>query len=129
MFADPVHAHYCSQSTIHRVELTVKSILAEPWTADRLRPFFAGRAVFDWFNPTAPAITAGELNPAALDADRALQVMVEQPILIRRPLIVHDGQTSCGFDAPVLHRLGLSSPSESLEVCQEVPGSCDRVDL
>ncbi len=71
----------------HGHRLTVCDLLRERWTAERLRPFFGDRPVADWFNPTAPRIKSGELDPATLDEPTALALMVADPILIRRPLM------------------------------------------
>ncbi|WP_454915314.1 ArsC/Spx/MgsR family protein [Xanthobacter sediminis] len=88
-------------------DLEVKSLLAEPWTAARLKTFFGDTPVASWFNPAAPAVKSGAIDPAALAAEAALALMVEQPILIRRPLVEVDGARCAGFDRePVLSLLG-----------------------
>ncbi|WP_299485651.1 hypothetical protein [Acaryochloris sp. IP29b_bin.137] len=68
-------------------QVKVHNLLAESWTQGRLRPFFGDRPVAEWFNPTAPAITAGEVCPKQLSVEAALALMVKQPILIWRPLM------------------------------------------
>ncbi|WP_028240819.1 ArsC/Spx/MgsR family protein [Stutzerimonas azotifigens] len=69
------------------IELEVRNLLHEAWTPERLRPFFGALPVAEWFNPSAPAIKYGELDPAGLTAEQALALMVAHPLLIRRPLI------------------------------------------
>lgn len=89
----------------HRVE--ARSLLAESWTAPRLRSFFGATPVASWFNPAAPRIKAGAVQPEALDADAALALMLDDPLLIRRPLVEADGLRCAGFDrAPVSDLLG-----------------------
>ena len=76
--------------------------MAEPWTAARLHAFFGATPVARWFNPAAPAVKSGAVNPAALDADAAIALMLADPLLIRRPLVEADGVRCAGFDrAPV----------------------------
>jgi nitrogenase-associated protein len=106
----------------HRLE--VHDLLRETWTAERLRPFFVGLAVADWFNPTAPRIKSGELDPGTLDEATALALMVADPILIRRPLLATPAGLCAGFErSPVLAALGLDlAPGEDLQ-------SCSRPDL
>ncbi|MFG1479713.1 ArsC/Spx/MgsR family protein [Xanthobacter sp. V4C-4] len=88
-------------------ELEVRSLLAEPWTVERLRSFFGATPVASWFNPAAPAVKAGAVDPAAMAPEVALALMVEQPILIRRPLVEVEGARCAGFDRePVLSLLG-----------------------
>ncbi|MFG1394512.1 ArsC/Spx/MgsR family protein [Xanthobacter agilis] len=87
--------------------LEVKSLLAEPWTVARLKSFFGQTPVVSWFNPAAPAVKSGAVDPAAMEAEAALALMVEQPILIRRPLVEVEGARCAGFDRePVLSLLG-----------------------
>lgn len=75
-----------------------RSLLDEPWTAMRLRGFFGALPVVDWFNRAAPRVKGGEVDPARLDADTALALMLADPLLIRRPLLEGNGWRSAGFD-------------------------------
>lgn len=96
----------CGNNTKQKVWLAAsghtvlaKNLLIEKWTAERLRPFFGGLAVEKWFNPAAPDVKSGEIDPAAYTEEEALAMMVEQPLLIRRPLMDVDGALRAGFDA------------------------------
>nr|WP_295827296.1 ArsC/Spx/MgsR family protein [uncultured Azospirillum sp.] len=80
----------------HRV--IARDLLAEPWTAATLRPFFGDRPVADWFNRAAPAVKSGEVVPEAMDEAAALAAMVERPLLIRRPLMQVGDRRDCGFE-------------------------------
>lgn len=102
-------------------ELVVKSLLTEPWTRDRLAAFFGDTAVASWFNPAAPAVKSGAVDPAAMEAEAALRLMLEQPILIRRPLVEVAEARCAGFDRePVLSLLG--------ERAAAAPDGCSRPD-
>ncbi len=84
-----------------------KSLLAEPWTAGRLREFFGTAPVASWFNPAAPLVRSGEIDITTIDAATALLLLVDEPSLIRRPLVETDGQRGAGFDRePVISLLG-----------------------
>jgi nitrogenase-associated protein len=101
--------------------LSVRNLLAEPWSVERLRPFFGNLPVRDWFNPTAPRIKQGEVRPETLDETGALALMLEDPLLIRRPLIECDHGRGCGFEpGPLLDSLGVM-----LQVDQDLQ-SCSR---
>lgn len=78
--------------------VSVRSILAEPWTREELRSFFAGMAVTDWFNPAAPGVKSGAVVPGQCDAETALTLMLAQPLLIRRPLMQAGDRRMAGFD-------------------------------
>ena len=105
--------------------LDVKSILDEPWERDILRSFFGQRPVAAWFNDKAPAIKQGEVDPAAFDAEGALDIMLREPILIRRPLIELNGKRACGFDDEVQAMLDIVERSQSMEACQNIKERCD----
>jgi len=96
----------CGNNTRQKVWLAssghtvlAKNILAEKWTKERLRPFFGRLPVVKWFNPAAPRIKSGELDPEAVDESEALALMLADPLLIRRPLMEADNVLSAGFDA------------------------------
>jgi len=97
-----------------------KSLLIEKWTPLRLRPFFGDLPVPQWFNPSAPRIKSGELNPARMSEDEALLQMVNDPLLIRRPLMQVDDECRAGFDQTEVDRwIGLQSglTTQDLETC------------
>ena len=107
--------------------VVARSLLAEPWTAERLRGFFGTTPVAAWFNPAAPRIKSGEIDPAAVDASVALAIMLEDPLLIRRPLMAALGRTECGFDeASVDAWVGLQQAEPIGEDCPRGDGkSCE----
>jgi nitrogenase-associated protein len=91
-------------------ELIERDLLAEPWTPGRLRPFFASKQVAEWFNRSAPRVKSGEIVPESIDADKALALMIADPLLIRRPLMTTGSLYLCGFDADeVTSMLGLAA--------------------
>lgn len=104
------------------VELEVRDLLGEPWNAATLAPFLAGRPVADWFNRAAPAVKSGEVDPERLDAEAALALLLERPILIRRPLIRLGEHHLAGFDVAALNALlpadrQLAAPAAPLDGC------------
>jgi nitrogenase-associated protein len=97
-----------------------KSLLAEKWDVQRLREFFGALPVAEWFNPSAPRVKSGEVQPDALDEVAALELMLADPLLVRRPLMEVDSQRRVGFDQDAVDRwIGLASkvPREDLEAC------------
>lgn len=96
----------CGNNTKQKVWLAAsghtvlaKNLLTEKWTAERLRTFFGELPVAQWFNMAAPKIKSGEIDPAAFDADSALELMLQEPLFIKRPLMEVDGVLRAGFDA------------------------------
>ena len=99
-------------------EIVARNILTESWTKERLSSFFNNRPVADWFNRAAPRVKSGEIVPEQFDADTALQLMLQDPLLIRRPLIEADGRKEIGFDQELIHGwLGLTPSGSDLETC------------
>lgn len=84
------------------------NLLIEAWTIDRLQLFFGQHPVVDWFNHAAPQIKSGAVIPEQLDAQTALQLMIQNPLLIRRPLMQVGDRYAAGFD-PTIEWLGLTA--------------------
>ncbi|BBL72035.1 ArsC/Spx/MgsR family protein [Methylogaea oryzae] len=109
-----------------------RDLLAEPWTAQSLRPFFGRLPVADWFNRAAPGVKDGSVLPECLDEETALALMVSQPLLIRRPLMQVGDQRRTGFvPETVAAWIGLrpaAAPRGDLESCPkghaETAGGC-----
>lgn len=89
-----------------------RNLLTAPWTRESLLAFLAPLPVPAWFNRAAPRVKSGEVVPERLHADAALALLLEEPLLIRRPLMVReDGARCVGFDTAEVERfVGLTAP-------------------
>lgn len=83
-------------------QLEVRNLLAEPWTRETLRPFFGDKPLAQWFNQSSPKVKAGAIDFAALSEDAALDLMIDDPLLIRRPLMQSGDRCEVGFDQAVV---------------------------
>jgi nitrogenase-associated protein len=102
-------------------ELIVHNLLETRWKTEELREFFGRRPVSEWFNRAAPRVKSGEIVPEALDETRALALMLEDPLLIRRPLLQVGERREAGFDLVRIHGwIGLvdERAPRDLERCQ-----------
>jgi len=113
----------------HHVE--EKNLLTEPWTAAKLLAFFNNLPVHAWFNQSAPMIKSGDIDPEMLTAAQAIQCMLKDPLLIRRPLIEIGDTKVAGFESQQVEEL-LSvkvGKNISLENCprdhESVSGNCN----
>lgn len=79
--------------------LIERNLLEHGLEREDLRAFMGDKKVADWFNPAAPAIKNGEIFPETLDEVSAMELLLTNPILIRRPLMVIGSEKLCGFDA------------------------------
>lgn len=108
--------------------LTVRNLLETPWTAEELRAFFGERPVAEWFNRAAPRVKSGEVVPERLDEATALALMLQEPLLIRRPLMQVGERREAGFETErVAAWIGLAPadgdptpPPADLEQCRRV---------
>lgn len=99
-------------------EVIARNLLSEAWTAERLLAFFGDRPVAEWFNRAAPRIKSGEIAPEQMEADAALALMLQDPLLIRRPLIEANGRKEAGFDQELIQTwIGLTPSGKNLESC------------
>jgi nitrogenase-associated protein len=99
-------------------EVSARNLLTEAWTPERLLTFFGKHPVANWFNRAAPRVKSGEIVPEQLDAHSALQLMLRDPLLIRRPLLEAEGRKEIGFDQALIHDwLGLTPNGSDLESC------------
>lgn len=102
----------------HTVE--PRDLLTTPWTVESLSAFFGDLPSADWFNRAAPAVKNGEINPDAVAPEKALALMLAQPLLIRRPLMQVGDERMCGFEAEKVAAwigLGGNAPQGKLEGC------------
>ena len=89
-----------------------RNLLENDMTLKELESFLKNRPVSEWFNPNAPTIKSGEVDPHSMSEAVALQLLLRDPILIKRPLMVISGRKLCGFDPKTVEAL-LSIPFEA----------------
>ena len=103
-------------------------LLQTEWTEECLMAFFSGLPVRDWFNPSAPQIKSGEVNPEHCSMQQALRLMCETPLLIRRPLMRVGHKTMVGFAQDAVQAwIGLQATKDAdLETCPRPSQQADR---
>lgn len=107
-----------------------RNLLTAHWTADCLLAFLAPLAVADWFNRAAPRVKSGEIQPESLSAEAALTLLLNEPLLIRRPLMQRSDNNSrhVGFDTAAVNAwvgLGTNPASTSTgEGCSSPTERC-----
>lgn len=107
----------------HQVEC--RDLLTEHWSREALMDYFDHMSVTMWFNSSAPEIKSGKIDPSGLSEDEALELMIQNPILIRRPLMRVGDECRVGFDIKLVDQwIGLTdfTGQEDLETCPQPPG-------
>lgn len=90
------------------------NLLEHPWRVEELEMFFGELPVAEWFNPAAPTVKSGSVDPENLDRREALARLVAEPVLIRRPLLASGERRMAGFDpAQLRERMGIELVQES----------------
>ncbi len=94
-------------------------LLTHDWRSEpeKLRSFFGDKPVSEWFNRAAPVIKNGDLNPAEIDAEKAIELMLEQPLLIRRPLMEIENHRMAGFETSEVEQFLSLETDGDLESC------------
>lgn len=108
----------CLQNAGHT--LLVEDLLAYPWAENAvyLRTFFGEKPLADWFNGNAPDIKNSVIDVALFDEKSAIDAMMANPLLIRRPLMEWDSLKMAGFDAnEVRAKLGLDLENLPQDSC------------
>jgi nitrogenase-associated protein len=111
-----------------------RNLLTAHWTSESLLAFLAPLPVPGWFNRAAPRVKSGEVQPDALDAEAALALLLQEPLLIRRPLMQRtDNRTRhVGFEAAAVDAwVGLGTKPAStrtLEGCASPTERCASPD-
>lgn len=79
--------------------LIERNLLEHGLDRETLRSFMEGKAIPEWFNPAAPMIKSGLIDPQSVSELEAIEMLMNDPILIRRPLMIIGNEKLCGFDA------------------------------
>lgn len=81
------------------------SILDYPWTKEELSLYLGLKPVRECFNPSAPAVKSGDVDPDNYIREQAIEMMASDPILIRRPLMKIGNRHLQGFDMAELRKI------------------------
>lgn len=87
------------------VEFEVKDMLKTAWTKESLESFFENLEGEQIFNMSALEIKNNEINIASLSKAEAITLMIQNPILIKRPLLEINQTKLCGFDIDAINAL------------------------
>jgi arsenate reductase len=88
-----------------KVDLDERDYARRPLDAAELRAMFQGRDPREFLNPKSPAYKARGLAGKLLSADDAIRLIVEEPNLMKRPLVIAGGEIIAGFDRERLKRV------------------------
>ena len=89
------------------VDLNTRDFFADRFSEQDLRRLFGDRPVREFFSWVSPSFRKLGVPRDALDDEQLVAMMLEQPRLVRRPLIVVDGEllTPLGGSDRIIQRL------------------------
>jgi nitrogenase-associated protein len=105
-------------------QVSLYSIISNNWDTATLRTYFGNMPVVDWFNPSAPRIKNGEIKPNEMNEKTALEAMIIDPLLIRRPLIKIGDIKIAGFDNELVNNLLQHHDVSSIIDCPNKDNRC-----
>ena len=86
------------------VELEERDFFKDPLSEEELRALLRGQQVSVVFSWNSPSFKKLGLDRDTLDDDRLIAMMLEEPRLIKRPLVLVDGSLVQGRDKAALSR-------------------------
>ena len=88
------------------VECQIRDYFKQPFTVDELSSLLAGRNVRDFLSRRSKKFRELKLDTAQFTDHQLMELMVEDPTLIRRPLVVVGEQIIAGFDRREFEEIG-----------------------
>lgn len=79
------------------VTLIKHDLAKDPPPRELLERLLAGGPLEDYLSTRSPAFKARNLDVSKLSVDEAVDLMLEEPNLIRRPLVVRGDRAVAGF--------------------------------
>ena len=86
------------------VELEERDFFADPLSDQELRDLIGNRPVSEVFSWKSPAFKKLGVTRGDLDDDRLIRLMLDEPRLIRRPLVQAGGEVFVGTDKQAMAR-------------------------
>jgi arsenate reductase-like glutaredoxin family protein len=86
------------------VELEERDFFADPLSDQELRDLIGNRPASQIFSWNSPSFKKLGVTRDDLDDDRLIQLMLDEPRLIRRPLVQVGGEVFVGTDKEAMRR-------------------------
>ncbi len=87
------------------LELEERDFFADPFTEAEIRELFGERDPADFFSWSSPSFRKMGLKRDELSGDRLIEMMVEEPRLVRRPLVRLPDELIVGTDKKAMLRV------------------------
>jgi nitrogenase-associated protein len=102
--------------TSHGISFQTRSLLDTKWDKESLSSFFTGLEKEEMVNKFAPQVKNRQIDIDTLSKDELIQMMIKEPILIKRPLLQIGSNRICGFDIEKINSCLNSDICESIKI-------------
>ena len=87
------------------LELKTRDFFSDPFTREEIEKLFGMQHPSEFFSYLSPSFKKLELDSNYLTRDEMIDLMFAEPRLIKRPLVLYDGNVFLGTDRDRLVRL------------------------
>jgi arsenate reductase-like glutaredoxin family protein len=88
-----------------KIEFQERDFFKNKFSREELLDLLQGRPAGEMFNPRSPSVKSMGLYPARLTDDKLVDLMLQEPRLIRRPVVRIDNKVYFGADSKTLAKL------------------------
>ena len=88
-----------------KIEFTDRDFFKNKFNRQEIVALLQGRPASEMFNPRSASVKSMGLEPAKLDNEKLIDFMLQEPRLVRRPVVTIDSKTYFGADSKVLEKL------------------------
>ena len=88
-----------------KIEFTDRDFFKNKFSRKEIVALLQGRPANEMFNPRSPSVKSMGLDLVNLNHDKLIDLMLQEPRLVRRPVVTLNGETYFGADSKVLEKL------------------------
>jgi arsenate reductase-like glutaredoxin family protein len=88
-----------------KIEFNERDFFKDKFTREEIVELLRGRPASEMFNSRSPSVKSMGLEPAKLSNDKLIDLMLQEPRLVRRPVVCINDKVYFGADSKVLEKL------------------------
>ena len=88
-----------------KIEFNDRDFFKDKFNREEIVALLQGRPASEMFNPRSPSVKSMGLDLAKLDNDKLIDLMLQEPRLVRRPVVRIRDKVYFGADSKVLENL------------------------
>ena len=88
-----------------KIEFNERDFFKDKFSREEMVALLQERPASEMFNPRSPSVKSMGLDLAKLDNDKLIDLMLQEPRLVRRPVVRFGDKVYFGADSKVLEKL------------------------